>query len=168
MTKRGFPDIFRVRLRGDWCIYCGEPAQTDEHFPPKSYTMRGVIIPACRECNLFAGTAYCADFAERARHVHTKLRKKYGRLLAVPEWSQEEIAETGPGIKSVLKRWKVEVSDIKRRLAWDAVSYLRLIDRSGEMEAASAEMAKAIARDKKRFRKAVAKAEPATGAEASA
>jgi DNA invertase Pin-like site-specific DNA recombinase len=46
-----------VRSRGDQCVYCGERADSDEHFPPTSYRNLGYILPACRECNSFAGTA---------------------------------------------------------------------------------------------------------------
>jgi len=55
MAKRRFgPErMFRIRISGYFCVYCGEIATQDEHFPPMSYSLRGYILPACAECNSF-------------------------------------------------------------------------------------------------------------------
>lgn len=56
-----FTDERRVRLSGDWCVYCGQVAETVEHFPPKSYCLDGLLMPACKECNSLAGTDWLTD-----------------------------------------------------------------------------------------------------------
>ena len=121
-------DVLRVRLDGAYCIYCGELAGTWEHFPPKSYSLRGLVMPACQECNAFAGTDYPLDFSKRAELVKDKLRKKYRKNLKSIPWDDEEVSEIGRGLRRSIEIWRKQRKIAEQRIAWNAESYLASID----------------------------------------
>jgi hypothetical protein len=127
-----FPDAFRIRLHGRCCIYCGEAANSDEHFPPASYSSRGYILPSCVECNSFAGIACPTDFEARAQFVKNKLKKKYKRHLRSPDWSNDEMSEIGFNLKTGVKVWQKQREIARDRVAWNAISYLASIDHSND------------------------------------
>ena len=58
-------NALRTRIPGDVCVYCGDAAQTMEHFPPKSVTSRGFLLPSCRECNVLAACEWSFDFEKK-------------------------------------------------------------------------------------------------------
>lgn len=127
-----FGDGVRVRLWGIWCVYCGEVATEDEHFPPATFSARGFILPACSECNRLAGTEYGTDFEKRSDRVKDKIRSKYARAVATPDWSPEEIGELGRGLRSGVVAWNEKIKTTRRRLAWSAVAYLQSIDHNND------------------------------------
>jgi len=101
-----FDNRLRVRLNGQWCVYCGEWATQDEHFPPATYSRNGVILPVCRECNGLAGTTWATDFIERVAHVREKLRHKYRNVLESPEWAQWELSELSYSLRQKVQKWQ--------------------------------------------------------------
>jgi hypothetical protein len=150
--RRALGDQFRTRLGKHWCVYCGEIAETDEHFPPQSATPHGVIFPACKECNCFAGTEFHSDFEARAENVRQKIRAKYKRLIQTPHWSTGELNELGHGLRKYVRSWEEEKKRTERRLVWDVKSYLALIDRHGELTKACERMARIVAEQKEKER----------------
>lgn len=128
MTTR-YLDTFRIIIHGDWCVYCGEWATDWDHFPPKSAGPYGVLLPTCRQCNLFAGTSWPYNLGNRVQLVHTKIARRYRRVLATPDWEDEEIEELRGQLKTRVKTWVELKRIVQRRLAWNAVSYLACIDR---------------------------------------
>jgi hypothetical protein len=136
--RRKVINILRKRIRGDWCIYCGDLATTDEHFPPITLTTVGLILPACRECNGLASTHFATDFEERCQFVKEKLRNKYSRVMQTPDWDTGEIKTLGYSIKTTVKKWQSLRDSLKPRLAWNHTSYLACIDQDdllGQFEA---------------------------------
>lgn len=124
MGARKLAKIYRIRLRGIFCIYCGELAQCYDHFPPYSATYSGFLLPACNECNALAGTEYPFEFESRARFVRERLEQKYKRVLDTPEWSKGELNKLGRGLKDSVKAWEELRKIVLRRIAWNAISYL--------------------------------------------
>jgi hypothetical protein len=120
-------EFFRIRLPGYECVYCGEVADTRDHFPPRSYGPRGFLLPACRQCNDFAGTEFSLDFQARVHHVKRKLLSRYKRWINTPDWSEEELLELGQNLKLKAKKWQIDKAVAQRRIAWNAMSYLRAI-----------------------------------------
>jgi hypothetical protein len=126
--KRVAPNLFRKRLYGDWCIYCGDWATTEDHFPPHCVTNLGMLFPACLECNLIAGSNYASDFDERCNYVKDGLRRKYARVLGTPDWHKDEIGELGRTLKTSVLRHGALKASLKPRLAWNYKTYLACID----------------------------------------
>lgn len=130
MSREWNPNEFRTRLLGYQCVYCGMTADTGDHFPPKSLIATGWILPACRECNCFAGTVWSRDFRARCNHVKLRIREKYQKVLETPEWSDHEIKQLGRNLKSKVKPWRELRSLVQERLAWNVEAYLACIDRN--------------------------------------
>ena len=83
------------------CYYCGEVMSVYDHVPPKSTveaelsmdsTLRPILIPSCNECNSLAGGASHKSVLERKEYIHSKLRKRYRKVLDL-EWEEYEIEE---------------------------------------------------------------------------
>lgn len=123
------PDTFRTNIPGDWCVYCGMVADSREHFPPASLTMRGVLLPCCLECNELAGTENGTNFTLRCEMVKSKLQWKYRSVLSVPLWEADELDEMGRIMKGEIIAWQKRRRVIQSRLAWNAGSYLASIDK---------------------------------------
>lgn len=102
------PDV-RRHLHGQWCVYCGEPATAQDHFPPRSYSHGGWIIPACLECNGMAGIEWSQAFIQRCRHVRQRLLVRYTHGKELGKWPNRN-------------------RRLNARLAWNVATYLQSID----------------------------------------
>lgn len=60
--------------------------------------------------------------------VKEKLKRKYKRF-AGPDWSFEQIEELGYNLRSCVEPWRSNNLRLKRRIAWNAISYIASIDR---------------------------------------
>lgn len=131
-SSRGWQhDNLRVHINGNCCTYCGETAEARDHFPPRSYTNLGWLLPVCNECNSALGNSNPTDFEARVRSVKDFLQKRYAKILNNPEWADEEIRELGYNIKKIVKGVEGARRVIKKRLDWDAASYIAVIDTEG-------------------------------------
>ena len=123
----GKKNIFRYRIHGERCVYCGEPSNSDEHFPPKSVSDTGLLLPACLECNTIASAVHANNWINRVSYVKEKLRRQWLRDLKVANWSKDELDELGPQmrreVEASIKRKKL----IQERLCWEPSRYLRII-----------------------------------------
>ena len=125
-------DAHRIKLHGYRCVYCGEAADSMDHFPPVSYGLHGFLLPACRECNCIAGTKYPLNFEGRMHHVKKRLRQKYKRHLLTPEWTKDEISELGYNLQEGTDLWQKQKQIAKERIAWNALAYLSSIDHNND------------------------------------
>ncbi len=125
-----FDDSQRLVINGEFCIYCGEIAVSREHFPPASVTRHGLILPACSECNSFAGTECSFDFDDRCSYVKNMIRIRYRSFIRNPSWNKDEIDELGYNLKVGTIEWQKIKAVVLKRIAWNAVSYLSSIDRN--------------------------------------
>lgn len=123
-------DEQRWRLSGALCVYCGEGANTVDHWPPRSFGDYGLLLPACRECNLLAGVKYPTSLRERITEVKYALRRKYIKYMSIPEWSDDELCRMGKTLRSSIVTGLETKRRISRRIAWNAAAYLLSIDSS--------------------------------------
>jgi hypothetical protein len=121
----------RKRLRGTRCVYCGEHASAEDHYPPRCVSNIGFVLPACVECNGLASTYHPFNFAARASHVKGRLQHRYGKILHVPKWSEAEITELGRGLSDAVQVIRAQKAIVADRLAWDAVAYAEAISGLG-------------------------------------
>lgn len=135
-----FTDERRVRLSGEWCVYCGQVAETVEHFPPKSFSNDGLLLPACRECNNLAGTDWPTDFGKRKEMVNEKLRRRNARALNTPVWTKEDLQEMKRGMRKEIEIWQTRRRIAERRIAWSAEGYLASIDRNNDFAKLNAKL----------------------------
>lgn len=128
LTNR-HPNYLRRTIHGSWCTYCGMVADSLDHFPPATLTMKGLLLPCCRECNVLAGTKSGWDFDTRCAIVKNKLRRRYQKAVKTPIWTADEISEMGRLMKGEIEVWQERRRLIHARLAWNAASYLSSIDK---------------------------------------
>jgi hypothetical protein len=115
------------------CVYCGVPAQGEDHVIPQSYmaamsdvmspldiTLRawGHTVPCCQQCNSMLGASALHTVAQRKSLVKERLRHKYARELAVPEWTQEEINALNGRLREHVVAAQARKVLIMRRLRW--------------------------------------------------
>lgn len=117
-------DFARIKLIGAYCVYCGMTSDSVEHFPPKSVTHRGFLLPCCRECNTYAGASYAFDFDKRVNFVREKIRKKNAKYLKMPIWTEEQLDELSGRLKRSVKLCQEKRRIATKRLAWDVCKYL--------------------------------------------
>lgn len=113
----------------DACFYCGLPADSKDHVPPVSarpvlFEQLGKDCPeflevwACRECNCLLGARALWTVSERKRFIKKKLRARYKKVLAMPHWSEDEIAVLGPNAKQFILRNLLIQRITMARLKW--------------------------------------------------
>lgn len=112
------------------CYYCGAPAETVDHVPPRS--IRPFILEnpqqrqhypfyevnCCKECNCrFLGTKGWT-LAERKKHVAQQIKRKYRRLLAMPDWTPEELQGMSMKMKTQIRANLKKRDNVRERLRW--------------------------------------------------
>lgn len=109
------------------CIYCGIPATTIDHIPPKSVRpiLTGIPHPwkflevnACYECNSLLGDRQPWDLADRKAAIKAKLRRRYARYLTIPHWSFADLEKLGPDMRRHTLQGLVLRDFTRRRLDW--------------------------------------------------
>lgn len=90
------------------CIYCGQTgniqrehviscASTDRQ---RRYDKQEWIVPACAECNNLIGGNVASTVPARAKILLAKYRKRFAKILKMPEWSDAELAELSPSFRA--------------------------------------------------------------------
>lgn len=111
-------------------MYCGEAASSRDHFVPRAFKAKiqdlgwakkgDIVVPACRECNSTANDKVFGTLREKRAYVHDRYRKKYAKVLAMPRWSDEELAELGPTLRTAVVAGIRAQESLKARLRWPA------------------------------------------------
>lgn len=111
------------------CFYCGCPAQSIDHIPPKSvrpFIMAERLqwkypfkeVDACGECNGLLSDRPFWDLQKRKKFIKRALRWKYRRILALPEWTPPEKNELGYNLKTIVEIKSMNKRIVTERLAW--------------------------------------------------
>lgn len=111
------------------CRYCGCPADTVDHVPPQSarpiLVTHGlqpnypfIEVDACRECNTLLGNRALWTVPKRKRFIRRALRLRYRRLLRLPAWSPEQLAELGHNMRSFVSAGLIAKAVLLDRLKW--------------------------------------------------
>ena len=100
------------------CIYCGLPADTRDHVPPlnrvEDYQHIGLAqefylkVPSCKQCNSLANEHLQDSIFDRIEFVKDKLARKYARLLKSAHWTEDELEELGPVLRSQVREAHVK------------------------------------------------------------
>src|SRR6266404_4024559 len=103
---------WRIGLTAIPCFYCGCPANTIDHVPPKS--VRSFIVAeklrskytfsevnCCLECNVLLGDRPIWRLSLRKRFIKRALRLRYARLLRGPIWTTAEKNVMGYNLKVI-------------------------------------------------------------------
>lgn len=96
------------------CRYCGEPANSRDHFIPTVFVQRVsdfarvdksiIIVPACLECNQTAGDKVFNTIKQKRNYIGRQYQKRYAKLIEAPNWTYEEVEELGFMLRSHVER----------------------------------------------------------------
>lgn len=117
------------RLAEYRCHYCGLVSDTVDHVPPRSVRPSVSLLPnadkfpfvevhACRECNCALGRLALWTLGERKRYIKKWLKRRYKKVLATPDWSDQELAGLAPHMRDYVVN-SIAVRDVVRqRIEW--------------------------------------------------
>lgn len=107
------------------CTYCGMPADSIDHIPPRAYrefiAAQGlqarypfIEVMSCRECNSALGARALWTVPLRKQRIVAYLKRKYAKYLAIPDWTPAEAEEMGDGVLGSYIREGLIVRDVTR------------------------------------------------------
>jgi len=125
------------------CYYCGIFASGIDHVIPRailrsfgiSYsrgcagdydpeTLRTIVgertltVPCCRECNTLLGSSFQKTLGERKAYLKMRLKRRYKKLIKMPNWKEEEILELGPTLRQNVRASLEAKKLILARIRW--------------------------------------------------
>lgn len=115
------------------CFYCGMPATTVDHVTPRCYHWALALakqatdpkafavetIPACFECNMLAGRRLFLHKWAKKKYLKERRRKKYARILRMPDWSPTDIAGiSGYALRQAIIAGLERRDQLRRQIAW--------------------------------------------------
>lgn len=110
------------------CFYCGIPGNHRDHVHPvkarggaRRYAYQGLVF-ACQECNVLLGSKEFVTIEERVDYLVDKIAQRYGLHKPATSWTEEEVNELGPSLRSAIKRGLAD-----RHEAEERVIYLRKV-----------------------------------------
>lgn len=141
-----------VRAGGEWeprlsstdiplaCSYCGVPADSIDHVVPRSLLRdladdpqakatliaRGRIleVDCCRQCNSLLSDNYDQTLAARKARLRVRLRRRYARLLDMPDWSDSELGHMGRYLQNYILTHGAMRDWIRERLTYEGPATL--------------------------------------------
>lgn len=128
--------VYRRKFRwANHCIYCGQPANTQDHVLPISrapdfdfMTLRmrwefrqGLNkVPCCSECNTLANNKPFFYIREKRRYIQGLLKKRYKNTLHSVVWEKEELSELGKNLRSHVVRKQRDLALAELRCCFPA------------------------------------------------
>lgn len=79
-------------------------------------TENRVVVPACRDCNRALGGQPLFTIQERRAYIRARLWRKFGQLIGMPGWKDEELEELGPSLRRHIKARLHQKAHIIRRI----------------------------------------------------
>lgn len=105
------------RLR---CVYCGDTATHADHVPAVIYKYyvtpnERYCVPSCKQCNLTLGRKKLFDVEDRRIWIQGYYRKKYRRILNLPDIDEKEL---GYNLKTLIQSGKSTRQWILHRISF--------------------------------------------------
>ncbi len=111
----------------DNCYYCGLPATEEDHVIPISSLrnmplslMKEIVVPSCPECNRVLSNYFSITLTERKNELRTRLRKRYKKLLASPDWSNEDLRGLDGSLRRHIIALQTKKKQVVERLEYEA------------------------------------------------
>lgn len=104
------------------CTYCGSwDGNHRDHVIPASYgqakkNFKCETVPACGECNVLLGDRLYFTLPSRAAYLMGVYQTRYKKLLKQPDWSDEEIEELGPSMRTSIIQTMKDKKEVRRQL----------------------------------------------------
>jgi hypothetical protein len=118
MLGRNAKMAFPKKYSGRRCVYCGEPADTQDHIPPKN-SVHGSqnIVPACKDCNCYILRDIPREtIKEGCAIVIAALEHRIRCGKPKVWWSEAELKEMGPNMRKTIRRSQTKYQKLLERL----------------------------------------------------
>ncbi len=146
------------------CTYCGfESDLQREHVIPavwfghRTYeASEQWIVPACKQCNSYAGANVFFSIPEKAKHILKRYRSRAAGILRTAFWSDDELAGLGRVLRAQIEESIKTKQLILRRIAYLEsitemdINYMRPEWVEKKMKAMQAEYNRLIKQQKRR------------------
>jgi hypothetical protein len=111
------------------CTYCGAwDGNNRDHIVPVSYNYNGRkastyrnTVPCCQECNVLLSNRLYFSLPSRAAYLLGTYERRYKKLLKQPDWSDEEIEELGPSMRTSIIQTMKDKNEVRRQLEYLAL-----------------------------------------------
>lgn len=109
------------------CVHCGEEAiATDVGVPELArrpiFHMLSKVgatgLSSCRECLELSAKVDARTIGEKRRAIHHWLSVRYGRVLELPAWDDDELNELGYNLKTDVEAGQIRRREIVSRITW--------------------------------------------------
>ena len=105
------------------CTYCGRSGYTKDHLLPRHWHGNArrrfvAIVPACGTCNSVLGDTLTWSITERRAICHARLRRKYARVLRIPDRTEVELAEFGHMMREYIREGMADKREVLKMLDW--------------------------------------------------
>ncbi len=126
-------DVGRPK-EGDCCYYCGRQATQIDHVVPQStirmiamstenitYDLmknRALTVHSCGECNRLLSDSYQDTLIERKAELKKRLRRRYKKILEMPDWNEKEFEGLEWFFQSDIEYHLQKKELVKKRLKW--------------------------------------------------
>lgn len=113
-------------MNGD-CVYCGMPALETDHVPPRCFrtglagAVEFLVVASCAECNSILGARPLFTLKARKRFVREALRKKYRRVLRMPNWHYSELDDLDGRLEQFVRNSQTSRGVIEMRIDFSKV-----------------------------------------------
>lgn len=92
-----------------FCVYCGDFYQCRDHVIPLAWLRvyrdyrPGETVYCCMMCNQSAGSYPARNVQDKAFYLIHRYQHKYAKVLALPNWEEDEIDELEGMLKDYIK-----------------------------------------------------------------
>lgn len=118
--KREYPN-------GDDCAYCGDLANSEDHIPSlhilhmlvssgEGDRYKRIIVPSCMDCNSRLGSCFAFTISKRKKILHSRLKKKYKKILRKVVWDDDETESLGYSLRKYIEHSQAEREIVLSRL----------------------------------------------------
>ena len=138
MDRKQYCGSYSVIENDGTCVYCGQRANSLDHFVPYSVAIvlmeflpigGKYLLPACRECNSIAGDKVFYTVNEKRSYIQGRLKEKYSLIYDIPEWTESELEEMGYNLQTYIRSSLGSRQWIEDRIKWrnkDNPSYVKI------------------------------------------
>ncbi len=125
MNRRVNETLYELCGEPGVCAYCGDVATQIDHTVPVSFLNQKpeigrmfnlMKVHSCTECNCMASDFLQQTFFERRLFISGGFIRKHKKQLRTANWSDDEIAEMGVGMRSYIAAATEYNKILKRRL----------------------------------------------------
>lgn len=76
------------------------------------------MVDACVECNNLLNAAVFDTMADRVAYLKAALRRRYAKVLRMPDWKREELEELAPAFRRSIVNFLQIKQEVLARLTW--------------------------------------------------